>query len=74
LARFPAEDPVTGRWCVDEPADYELVRRLIEVLGKDGPAFSWRDCAALLDGHPDWRDLNSAVMQKKLAPPQQTVR
>jgi spore coat polysaccharide biosynthesis protein SpsF len=67
LAHFRAETPVPGRWCVDEPADYELVRHVIEALGAEGPGFSWRDCAALLDAHPEWRDLNSAVAQKKLA-------
>jgi spore coat polysaccharide biosynthesis protein SpsF len=68
LASVSPETPVIGRWCVDEPADYELVRRIIETLGKNGPGFSWRECAALLDAHPEWRALNSAVMQKKVAP------
>lgn len=56
--------PPPTRWCVDEPADLELVRRLLETLLPDHPAFGWRDCLAVLDAHPDWRALNLGVRQK----------
>ncbi len=59
-------EPPDQRWCVDEHADYELVRRLIEALLPSNPAFSWQDCCKLLRDHPDWMDINRAVRQKTL--------
>lgn len=53
------------RLCVDEPADYELVRRLLETLMPVKPAFTWRDCVALLDRNPDWVALNRHVHQRQ---------
>jgi spore coat polysaccharide biosynthesis protein SpsF len=53
------------RWCVDEPADYELVRRIIEGLAPAKPAFTWRDCLAVLEAHPDWAALNRHVKQRQ---------
>lgn len=54
------------RWCVDEPADYELVRRILEALLPGKPNFGWQDCCSVLHDHPDWADLNAAVRQKTL--------
>jgi spore coat polysaccharide biosynthesis protein SpsF len=54
------------RWCVDEKADYELIRRMIEGLAPTTPNFGWRDCLALLAAHPDWLALNRTVIQKTL--------
>ena len=54
------------RWCVDEPADFELVRRIIEALAPARPEFSWRDCLAVMAAHPDWAELNRLVVQKKV--------
>jgi len=59
-------EPPDQRWCVDEHADYELVRRLIEALLPSNPAFGWQDCCELLRDHPDWMDINRAVRQKTL--------
>jgi spore coat polysaccharide biosynthesis protein SpsF len=56
------------RWCVDEAADFELVRRMIEALAPERPDFTWRDGLALLAAHPDWAELNRAVVQKKVEP------
>ena len=55
------------RWCVDEPADFELIRRIIEVLAPVKPEFDWRDCLALLEENPEWSALNAEVEQKHLA-------
>jgi spore coat polysaccharide biosynthesis protein SpsF len=52
------------RWCVDETADYELVRRMIEALAPRRPNFTWRDCLALLEEHPSWAEINQGVAQK----------
>lgn len=62
--RDPAHTtPIAGRWCVDEVADYELVRRLLEQVT---PASGWQEICKVLDVHPDWADLNRAVVQKTL--------
>jgi spore coat polysaccharide biosynthesis protein SpsF len=50
------------RWTVDTPEDYELVRRLYDVLGRDD--FSWLDALAVVDAHPEWASLNRHVEQK----------
>lgn len=52
------------RWCVDELADYELIRRMIEALAPRHPDFTWRDCLALLAEQPSWVEINHAVVQK----------
>jgi spore coat polysaccharide biosynthesis protein SpsF len=60
------EDASEHRWCVDTAEDYELVRRIYEVMGDD--RFGWRDALELVRSHPDWADLNRHVAQKPLAP------
>ncbi len=52
------------RWCVDEPADFDLATRLIEALMPERPAFGWRDCLAVLERHPDWAAINQTVQQR----------
>ena len=52
------------RLTVDEPADYELVRRVFEYLYPMRPDFGAADVVALLRERPDWVAINSAVRQK----------
>lgn len=53
------------RWCVDEPADFELVKNILSFFeGRDD--FSWQDCLALVEKHPRWYDINSHIHQKTL--------
>ena len=53
------------RWCVDEPADFELIRHILSAFeGRDD--FSWQECLALFDDHPHWFDINSHIHQKTL--------
>ncbi|PWC34715.1 glycosyltransferase family protein [Azospirillum sp. TSO35-2] len=59
-------DPADQRWCVDEPADYALVRTMLEALLPANPGFGWQDCCKLLRDHPDWVDINRSVRQKTL--------
>jgi spore coat polysaccharide biosynthesis protein SpsF len=66
------EAPAELRWpelrlTVDEPADYELVRRVFEHLYPERLDFSARDVVTLLRKTPDWVAINSAVRQKTLA-------
>lgn len=58
------ERPQPLRWCVDEPADFELVRRVLEALVPARPHFDSHDCLTLLDRHPDWMAINQHVGQK----------
>lgn len=51
------------RWCVDEPADLELISNILSAFdGRDD--FTWQDCLALFDSHPEWYNINWAVKQK----------
>jgi spore coat polysaccharide biosynthesis protein SpsF len=52
------------RWCVDEPADFELIRRMLEALIPEKPQFGWEDCLDLLVQNPEWAKINSTVVQK----------
>lgn len=69
LAR-PGADPADGiaglRWCVDTPRDAHLVRLLLEEVLRHHPHFTWRDCLAVLQRHPDWSAINHDVAQKPL--------
>lgn len=59
------EDLSGHRWTLDEPSDHALIRRILEALLPDKPAFGWRDVIALLAAHPQWRSLNAGVAQKR---------
>ena len=62
-----AGEKLHGMWLrltVDEPADYELVRRVFEELYPANASFSAIDVLALLRQRPEWVLLNSAVRQK----------
>lgn len=52
------------RWCVDEPADLALVRRILDQLLPDHPHFGWRDCLAVVSAEPAIGKLNSGVHQR----------
>ena len=59
------EPPIEGqRWTVDQPEDFELVRRIIEALYPRNPDFGYRDVLALLEAHPDWMEINRVVAAK----------
>jgi spore coat polysaccharide biosynthesis protein SpsF len=49
---------------LDEPADYELLRRLIEHFGPENSLFSCLDAVRWLRTHPEWVDMNRAVRRK----------
>jgi spore coat polysaccharide biosynthesis protein SpsF len=52
------------RLTVDEPADYELVRRVFDHLYPVQPNFGATEVVTLLRQRPDWVAINSAVRQK----------
>lgn len=49
---------------LDEPADYELLSRIIEHFGGQQPLFSCLDVVRLLRAHPEWVDINREVLRK----------
>jgi spore coat polysaccharide biosynthesis protein SpsF len=52
------------RWTVDTSEDLALVRN---VYGYFGPRdFNWRDALHLLEGHPEWLEINRHVVQKQV--------
>lgn len=57
------EDLSHHRWTLDEPADFELIKRILETLLPTKPDFGWRDVLALVEAHPEWRALNQNVRQ-----------
>ena len=49
---------------LDEPKDYELLKRIIEHFEPDNPLFSCLDVVRLLRQHPDWVKINQDVIRK----------
>jgi len=52
------------RLTLDEMADYELLKRVIEYFGQDYPLFTCLDIVRLLRNNIDWVDINKAVQSK----------
>lgn len=52
------------RWTLDEPGDFELIRRVLEALYPINPDFRMRDVIRILDENPEWRGLNGSVREK----------
>jgi len=59
-------DHSAQRWVVDTSADYDLLQRIVGALDRDDA--SWREVLAVVEAHPEWRDLNRAVEQKVVPP------
>ena len=53
---------------LDEPADYELIRTLIENLGKDNPLFGCGDVIRFLRANPQVLAINDMVKRKDIRP------
>jgi spore coat polysaccharide biosynthesis protein SpsF len=53
---------------LDEPADYELIRTLIEALGKDDPLFGCGDVIRFLRANPQVLKINDTVQRKDARP------
>ena len=49
---------------LDEPADYELLKRIIEHFGEENPLFSCLDTVRLLRTNPSWIAINQSVRRK----------
>jgi spore coat polysaccharide biosynthesis protein SpsF len=53
---------------LDEPADYELIRTLIENLGRDNPLFGCGDVIRFLRANPQVLRINEMVQRKDARP------
>jgi spore coat polysaccharide biosynthesis protein SpsF len=53
---------------LDEPADYELIRTLIENLGHDNPLFGCGDVIRFLRANPQVLNINDTVQRKDARP------
>lgn len=53
------------RWTVDEPEDFELIRRIYEALYPKNPAFTTEDILAFLSSQPDLLDLNRGIRRNE---------
>jgi spore coat polysaccharide biosynthesis protein SpsF len=49
---------------LDEPADYELLKRIIEHFHSTNPMFGCADVVRLLRSKPEWRAINETVSRK----------
>jgi spore coat polysaccharide biosynthesis protein SpsF len=50
------------RWTVDTVEDLAFVRKIYDHFGHD--RFGWQEALALVNAHPEWRELNRNVRQK----------
>ena len=67
LRNVPAPAELTApefRLTVDEPADYELIRRIFEALYPRSPEFALADIVALMRDRPELAEINRHIDQK----------
>ena len=49
---------------LDEPKDYELIKKIIEYFEPNQPLFTCLDVITLLKQRPDWASINQSVIRK----------
>ena len=49
---------------LDEPKDYELIKKIIEYFEPNQPLFTCLDVITLLKQRPDWTSINQSVIRK----------
>ncbi len=52
------------RWTVDTPEDFDLVSRMIGLLGADFSTYKLQDALHVLGEHPEWENINSHIRQR----------
>lgn len=66
LANLVSPRNLSGhRWTLDTPADYQLLKQILEALLPRRPDFGLDDILTLLAEHPDWSAINASVPQKQ---------
>ena len=58
------EDKSQHRWTVDTTEDYELIKKIIEVLYLKKHEFTMQDCLDILAANPSWIKINQHIEQK----------
>ena len=53
------------RWTVDEPADFDFVKRVYEALYPLNPGFATADVLALLASHPELAGINTGITRNE---------
>lgn len=69
LQNIEAEGPLRRpelRFCVDEPADFAVVRELLERLSQPGRLFGAAEIIQYLDAHPDLASRNVQVQERQV--------
>lgn len=59
------QDYSSGRWTLDTPEDYELLRRIHDAA-PDPDGLRMGDVLRLLADHPDWAAINANIEQKQV--------
>src|SRR6266850_2604598 len=66
VGRYPSETDLSHmRWTVDEPQDFELVRRIYEALYPRNPAFATREILDLLAAQPELLQVNQGIRRNE---------
>jgi len=66
VGRYPSETDLSHmRWTVDEPQDFELVRRIYEALYPRNPAFTTPDILELLAAQPELLQVNQGIRRNE---------
>ena len=53
------------RWTVDTQEDFNLIKKILEVIYPQNPEFSIADCLNVLQEYPEWQKINAHIEQKK---------
>ncbi len=53
------------RWTLDEPEDWELIRKIFGAIYKDKPNFNMLDVLRLLNDHPQWNRVNQHIRRNE---------
>lgn len=64
--RWPCEgeDRSTVRWTLDTPEDFRLIQNMYAGLYPHDPLFTYEEAIRWYDSHPEWKNINGAVVQK----------
>jgi len=66
VGRYPSDVDLSHmRWTVDEPQDFELVKRIYEALYPRNRAFTTKDILALLEAQPELLTLNRGIQRNE---------
>ena len=53
------------RWTVDEPEDFDLIRRVLEEFLPENPGFSWMEVLSLITKRPELLTINSTLSRNE---------